>query len=79
MSLSHYLNFPVFDLFGIFRTPLCRNPCGRSKSAQKSLKTFKLDFGHLMREGFSSASRERSSVDSFLTGPRHYRIYKKRT
>ena len=51
MRLSHYLNFSVFDLFGIFETPLfgrvfshwpqSGNPKGRSKSAQKYLKTFK--------------------------------------
>jgi len=51
MRLFHDLNFSVFDLFGIFRTPLfgrvflhwpqSGNPKGRSKSAQKYLKTFK--------------------------------------
>jgi hypothetical protein len=51
MRPSHYWNFPVFDLFGIFQMPLfghvfshCPqngNPIGHLKSAQKSLKTSK--------------------------------------
>ncbi len=52
MRLSRYSNFSVFDLFGLFRTPLfvrVRTHCPqrgnlyrRSKSAQNSLKTFKI-------------------------------------
>ncbi len=44
--LSHYSNFSVFDLSPLLvrvfsHYPRRGNPDGRSKSAQKSLKTFK--------------------------------------
>ena len=51
MSLSHYSDFFVFDLFGAFQMPFLSRvfshgprkgaPKGHLKSAQKSLKTFK--------------------------------------